>query len=101
MTAVTLTNEAPAGSRRASSRIGWALSGLAILFFAMDGGMKVVNPPFVAEATGLLGWPTDSGFQGFAENAVANILDYLGGKLTRVINPEALRNRKARSTLRG
>jgi phosphoglycerate dehydrogenase-like enzyme len=48
-----------------------------------------------------LGWPTDSGFQGFAENAVANILDYLGGKLTRVINPEALPNRKARSTLRG
>ena len=47
-----------------------------------------------------LGWPTDSGFQGFAENAVANILDYLAGKLTRVINPEALPNRKARSTLR-
>jgi len=41
-----------------------------------------------------LGWPTDSGFEGFAENAVNNILDYMGGKLTRVINPEALQNRR-------
>jgi phosphoglycerate dehydrogenase-like enzyme len=40
-----------------------------------------------------LGWPTDSGFEGFAENAVANILDYMEGKLTRALNPEALRNR--------
>jgi len=44
-----------------------------------------------------LGWPTDSGFAGFAENAVTNILDYLDGKLTRVVNPEALRNRSKRS----
>ncbi|HEY7166284.1 MAG TPA: D-2-hydroxyacid dehydrogenase family protein [Candidatus Binatia bacterium] len=42
-----------------------------------------------------LGWPTDSGFQGFAENAVANILDYMEGKLTRAINPEAVANRKS------
>jgi phosphoglycerate dehydrogenase-like enzyme len=41
-----------------------------------------------------LGWPTDSGFEGFAENAVANILDYLNGKLTRALNPEALHKRK-------
>jgi phosphoglycerate dehydrogenase-like enzyme len=40
-----------------------------------------------------LGWPTDAGFQGFAENAVANIFDYLNGKLTRALNPEALRYR--------
>lgn len=40
-----------------------------------------------------LGWPTDSGFEGFAENAVANILDYLEGKLTRAINPEAVKHR--------
>jgi len=46
-----------------------------------------------------LGWPTDSGFAGFAENAVANILDYMEGKLTRAVNPEALQNR-ARHTLR-
>ncbi len=40
-----------------------------------------------------LGWPTDSGFAGFADNAVTNILDYMQGKLTRVLNPEALRYR--------
>ena len=40
-----------------------------------------------------LGWPTDSGFEGFAENAVTNILDYMDGKLTRALNPEALSNR--------
>jgi phosphoglycerate dehydrogenase-like enzyme len=44
-----------------------------------------------------LGWPTDAGFEGFAENAVANILDYMDGKLTRVINPEALQNRAKES----
>ena len=42
-----------------------------------------------------LGWPTDSGFRGFAENAVDNILDYMDGKLTRAINPEALAKRKS------
>ena len=40
-----------------------------------------------------LGWPTDSGFEGFANNAVANILDYMEGKLTRALNPEALQYR--------
>jgi D-3-phosphoglycerate dehydrogenase len=41
-----------------------------------------------------LGWPTDSGFEGFAENAVTNILDYMEGKLTRALNPEALQHRR-------
>jgi len=41
-----------------------------------------------------LGWPTDSGFEGFAENAVTNILDYMAGKLTRALNPQALNNRR-------
>ena len=45
-----------------------------------------------------LGWPTDSGFEGFAENAASNILDYMEGKLTRVINPEALQNRAKDNT---
>jgi phosphoglycerate dehydrogenase-like enzyme len=45
-----------------------------------------------------LGWPTDSGFHDFAENAVSNILDYMNGELTRVINPEALRYRKNKVT---
>ncbi|MGE5306897.1 MAG: D-2-hydroxyacid dehydrogenase family protein [Alphaproteobacteria bacterium] len=44
-----------------------------------------------------LGWPTDSGFEGFADNAVANILDYMEGKLTRALNPEALQNRKPKA----
>jgi phosphoglycerate dehydrogenase-like enzyme len=44
-----------------------------------------------------LGWPTDSGFEGFAENAVTNILDYMEGKLTRALNPEALNNRRKRN----
>lgn len=44
-----------------------------------------------------LGWPTDSGFEGFAENAVTNILDYMNGKLTRALNPEAL-DRRGKTT---
>jgi phosphoglycerate dehydrogenase-like enzyme len=43
-----------------------------------------------------LGWPTDSGFAGFAENAVTNILDYMEGKLTRALNPQALQHRAKR-----
>ncbi|HXG51366.1 MAG TPA: D-2-hydroxyacid dehydrogenase family protein [candidate division Zixibacteria bacterium] len=44
-----------------------------------------------------LGWPTDSGFAGFAENSVKNILDYMEGRpLERLINPQALSFRKAR-----
>ena len=41
-----------------------------------------------------LGWPTDAGFHGFAESAVENIFDYMEGKLTRALNPEALQRRK-------
>jgi phosphoglycerate dehydrogenase-like enzyme len=44
-----------------------------------------------------LGWPTDSGFEGFANHAVTNILDYMEGKLTRALNPEALQHRHARN----
>jgi len=40
-----------------------------------------------------LGWPTDSGFEGFAENAAQNILDYMEGKLTCAVNPDALDKR--------
>jgi len=41
-----------------------------------------------------LGWPTDAGFHGFAENAVENILNFMEGKLIRAVNPEALERRK-------
>lgn len=45
-----------------------------------------------------LGWPTDAGFEGFAENAATNILDYMEGKLTRALNPEALEHRDRKPT---
>lgn len=41
-----------------------------------------------------IGWPTDAGFQGFAEKAVENILNYMEGTLIRAVNPEALERRK-------
>jgi phosphoglycerate dehydrogenase-like enzyme len=44
-----------------------------------------------------LGWPTDLSFKHFAENAVTNILDYMDGKLTRALNPEALQHRRTKS----
>lgn len=43
-----------------------------------------------------MGWPTDAGFQGFAESAAENILGYLEGKLIRAVNPEALERGKKR-----
>jgi len=41
-----------------------------------------------------IGWPTDKGYEEFAENAVENILSYMEGKLTRAVNPEAVEKRK-------
>ena len=41
-----------------------------------------------------LGWPTDLSFEHFAGNAVTNIFDYMEGKLTRALNPEALQHRR-------
>ena len=38
-------------------RIGWGLSGLAILFLIMDGVMKLAGPSVVAEAQAKLGYP--------------------------------------------
>ena len=43
-----------------------------------------------------IGWPTDKGFEAFAENAVENILSYMDGKLTRAVNPEATQNRTSK-----
>lgn len=43
-----------------------------------------------------LRWPTDAGFEGFADHAVENILSYMDGKPMRAVNPEALERRKAR-----
>jgi hypothetical protein len=61
MTTATPTDIAETGPGRGAVRAGWALSGLAILFFAMDGGMKLAYLPIVAETTAQLGWPADRG----------------------------------------
>ena len=42
-----------------ASRTGWALSGLVILFLALDGAMKLAQLPVVAETSAQLGWPSD------------------------------------------
>jgi hypothetical protein len=57
MSTIALTETVPG---RGAVRAGWALSAIAILFFLMDGGMKLANLPVVAEATAQLGWPADS-----------------------------------------
>lgn len=59
MPTATLNEPAPSAPSRAALRGGWALSGLAILFFAMDGGMKLAYLPVVAESSAQLGWPAD------------------------------------------
>jgi phosphoglycerate dehydrogenase-like enzyme len=73
-----------------------AIAGAALDVFAAEPLPK--NHPLVdldnVVLTPHLGWPTDSGFEGFAENAVTNILDYMEGKLTRALNPEALQHRR-------
>jgi D-3-phosphoglycerate dehydrogenase len=43
-----------------------------------------------------LGWPTDSGFEGFAQNATNVILNYMRRDVVGALNPEALEERKAR-----
>jgi hypothetical protein len=59
MTSATLTLPAEAGPSRGALRAGWALSGLAILFFALDGGMKLADLPIVTTTSAQLGWPAD------------------------------------------
>ena len=41
-----------------------------------------------------VGWPTDSGFEGFARNATEIILNYMDGTMPRAHNPEALERRR-------
>jgi DoxX-like family len=61
MSAVTANEPASPAPSRAATRGGWALSGLAILFFLMDGGLKLAYLPIVAETSAQLGWPGDRG----------------------------------------
>jgi hypothetical protein len=55
MTATAVPNINISGKSRLWA--GRVLSTLAILFMAMDGGMKLFKPPFVVEATLQLGYP--------------------------------------------
>src|SRR4051812_36926762 len=57
--APNISSESASG--RGAVRTGWALSIVAILFFLMDGGLKLAYLPIVAETSAQLGWPADRG----------------------------------------
>ena len=59
MTPITATR--PERHARATAGVwaGRVLSGLAIVFFAFDGVMKLIQPPVVVAATRDIGWPAD------------------------------------------
>jgi hypothetical protein len=61
MTAAAVANPEAIPAPRLQARAGWALSGLAIAFFAMDGALKLSGLPIVAETSTQLGWPADTG----------------------------------------
>jgi hypothetical protein len=54
---ISLLNNLEAGISKPRLWSGRILSTLAILFMAMDGGMKLFKPPFVVQATVQLGYP--------------------------------------------
>jgi len=57
-----LTDAQPKPNARAPASL-WAgriLSGLAIVFFAFDGVMKLTHPQVVIDATHQIGWPDDA-----------------------------------------
>src|ERR1700710_1074047 len=84
MSTATLNDPAAPAPARAPVRAGWALSGLAILFFLMDGGLKLAYLPVVAETTAQLGWPADRG----TITLLAALL--LGATLLYAIPPTAM-----------
>ena len=61
MTTQTFPNGSPAKSDQViSKKLVWTgriLSGLAVMFFVVDGGMKLWKPTVVVEATRQLGYP--------------------------------------------
>ncbi|BCW88711.1 hypothetical protein sos41_18530 [Alphaproteobacteria bacterium SO-S41] len=50
----------PGKQTKAMSWAGWCLTGLVVLFLTMDGVMKFLGLPIVAETMVGLGWPADS-----------------------------------------
>jgi hypothetical protein len=55
-----MTESIAKGGVTVSTKAVWTgriLSGLVVLFFLMDGGMKLFKPPFVVDATRQLGYP--------------------------------------------
>jgi hypothetical protein len=58
----TATRTSPADTTKLQLWAGRILSGLAILFFVVDGGFKVLQPQMIAEMTpASLGWPPNTG----------------------------------------
>jgi hypothetical protein len=52
-------NDGVTGGPKAARWAGYVLSGLAIVFMALDGVMKLFKPDFVRKATSDLGYPED------------------------------------------
>jgi len=57
MTTTTLPDAGPRSTPRGMAWGGWALSGLVILFMAMDAGMKLADLAPVRQAAAAIGWP--------------------------------------------
>lgn len=55
-------NSVPGGASRRGTRIGWVLSGLAILFLAMDAAGKLFAPELMIANSPPLGLPATPGF---------------------------------------
>ncbi len=73
-----------------------AIAGAAVDVFAEE-PLRPDNPLLTFDNVVLtphVGWPTDKGYEEFAEHAVENILSYMEGKLLRAINPGAVEKRK-------
>jgi phosphoglycerate dehydrogenase-like enzyme len=73
-----------------------AIAGAALDVFAEE-PLPPTSPMFQLDNVVLtphIGWPTDKGFEASAENAAENILNYMEGKLTRAVNPEAAEKKR-------
>jgi hypothetical protein len=60
MTTTFTPTAAPAAAPRRIRWVGFALSGIAILFMLVDATMKLLELPVVLETTAQIGWPISS-----------------------------------------